>query len=116
MSVENIDAKELRDLIKNHEKEIEIVDIREPSETSIIKIKGSRLIPREELQSRINEIDWDKRVIFLCRSGARSKMVTDILSASGKNVTNLEYGIAECYFDGKGENLEIDKDNIDRYF
>ncbi|MEN7982394.1 MAG: rhodanese-like domain-containing protein [Nanoarchaeota archaeon] len=116
MTVKNIEADELRDLIKNNRDEIEIVDVREPQEADIIRIKNSKLIPMNELQSRINEIDWKKEVIFLCRSGARSKMIADILSKSGKEVTNLKYGIHECYADGKGENLEIDKKNIDRYF
>ncbi|MCW8965098.1 MAG: rhodanese-like domain-containing protein [Candidatus Pacearchaeota archaeon] len=116
MSVENIHANELRNLIKNHKDEIDIVDIREPSETNIIKIKGSKLIPMNELQKRLDEIDWNKKVIFLCRSGSRSGMITNMLSNIGKDVSNLQYGIAECYFKGKGENLVIDKENIDRYF
>lgn len=116
MVVENIDKNELRNLIKNHRDEIEIVDVRGPSETDIIKIRDSKLIPMNELQSRINEIDWNKKIVFLCRSGARSGMITNMLSQAGKDVSNLQGGIAECYFDGKGENLEIDSENIDRYF
>ncbi len=116
MTIKNISAEELRELIKNHRDKIEIVDVRETQETEIIRIKNSRLIPMNELQSRINEIDWSKQVIFLCRSGARSGMIANILSNSGKDVANLQHGIYECYADGKGENLEIDEDMIDRYF
>lgn len=116
MVVKNINADELRNLIKNHHDKIEIIDVREPSEHEIIKIKGSKLIPMNELQFRINEIDWNKEVIFLCRSGARSGMIANILSQMGKDVSNLQAGIYECFADGKGENLEIDEEMIDKYF
>lgn len=116
MAVKNINASELRDLIKNHFNEIEIVDVREPSEHEIIRIKNSKLIPMNELQNRLNEIDWGKEVIFLCRSGARSGMIVNMISQIGKDVTNLQAGIYECFADGKGENLEINEYMIDRYF
>jgi len=117
MSVKNISADELRKLIKNYREKIEIIDIREPEENKIIRVKDSKLIPLNELQQRINEIDWNKDVIFLCRSGARSKMITDILAKMGKEVSNLQYGIYECYADGKGENLEIlDNELVKEYF
>ena len=116
MSVKDINRSELRDLLKNHRNKIEIVDVREPSEHNIIRIKGSKLISMNELQSRINEIDFNKEVIFLCRSGARSRMIANLVSSMGKDVANLQYGIFECYEDGKGENLEIDEEAIDKYF
>lgn len=117
MTVKDISANELRDLIKNSRESIEIVDVREPEETNIIKIKDSKLIPLNEIQSRINEIDWNKEVIFLCRSGSRSKMISEILSKTGKSISNLKYGIYECYADGKSEHLEIpDKELVKGYF
>lgn len=117
MTVKNISANELRDLIKNSRDKIEIVDVREPEETDIIRIKGSKLIPLSEVKNRIDEIDWNKEVIFLCRSGSRSKMISEILSKTGKEVSNLKYGIYECYSDGKGENLEIpDEELVKEYF
>ena len=117
MTVKDISADELRELIKNYRDEIEIIDVREPSENKIIRIKGSKLIPLRELRSRIDEIDWNKEVVFLCRSGARSRMIADILSQTGKNVTNLRAGIYECYADGKGDNLEIPNEElVEEYF
>ena len=117
MTTKNIQAKELRELIKNNSDKIEIIDVREPDEYKLIHIKNSKLIPLNQLLSRINEINWNKKVIFLCRSGSRSKMIADILSKSGKNILNLKYGIYECYSDGKGDNLEIlDKNLLEIYF
>ena len=117
MSVKDINRSELRDLLKNHRNKIEIVDVYLFLAARVwIRIKGSKLISMNELQSRINEIDFNKEVIFLCRSGARSRMIANLVSSMGKDVANLQYGIFECYEDGKGENLEIDEEAIDKYF
>jgi rhodanese-related sulfurtransferase len=115
MSVQDIHANDLRELIKNKKDNLEIIDVRQSDEYQIIHIKGSKLIPMGEIQARIDEIDWDKEVVFVCRSGSRSKLVASLI-AVGREVKNLRYGIHECYADGKGGNLEIDEAMIERYF
>ena len=115
--IKNISADELRNLIKNEKDKLEIIDVREPDEYELIHIKNSKSIPMIEFQLRRNEIDWKKEVVFLCRSGGRSNAITQALSRAGKDISNLQYGIAECFIGGKGENLEILEDNlIERYF
>ncbi|MGD9276815.1 MAG: rhodanese-like domain-containing protein [Candidatus Pacearchaeota archaeon] len=116
MAVKNINANELRNLIKNHRDKIEIIDVREPSEHEIIRIKNSKLIPMNELQNHLNEIDWEKQVIFICRSGSRSRMIANLVSQMGRDVSNLQYGIYECFKDSKGENLEVNEEMTDKYF
>ncbi len=105
----------MRELIKNKKDQLEIIDVRQEDEFAIIHIKGSKLIPLGELQKRTSEIDWNKEVVFICRSGSRSAMAAFLVGA-GKNIQNLEYGIYECFAEGKGENLEIDEEMIGRYF
>lgn len=115
MSIQDINAQDLRELIKNKKDNLEIIDVRQPDEYKIIHIKGSKLISMDEVQARLDDIDWNKEVVFICRSGSRSKLVASLISG-GREVKNLRYGIYECYADGKGENLEIDKEMIERYF
>ena len=117
MPVTDIRAEDLRELIKNKKDQLEIIDVREPDEFAIIHIKGSKMIPMNELQARISEIDWNKEVVFICRSGNRSKLMAMVVAAGeGKDIKNLEYGIYECFTSGKGENLEVDENMIGRYF
>lgn len=116
MAVKNISAEELKDLIKNHNEEIQIIDVREPHEYEIIHIKNSKLIPLSELQSRLGEIDWNKEVIFLCRSGARSGRVANAFSQMGHDVLNVQGGIHEYFKEGKDENLEVDEESVKNYF
>jgi rhodanese-related sulfurtransferase len=115
MPVVDINAEKLRELIKNEKDNLEIIDVREPPEYAIIHIKNSKLIPMNELEERLDEIDWKKKVVFICRSGSRSKLMASLV-AKDKKILNLQYGIYECFTTGKGENLEIDATMIGKYF
>ena len=106
MPVIDIQAKELREMLRNNRGNVEVIDVREKDEYKELHIKGSKLIPMGEILQRINEIDWTKEVVFICRSGARSKMMANIMSAEGKEIKNLRYGIFECQENGGGEFLE----------
>jgi glyoxylase-like metal-dependent hydrolase (beta-lactamase superfamily II)/rhodanese-related sulfurtransferase len=76
--------------------EIQIVDVREPSEfsDSLGHIRGARLLPLSELASRIGEIAADRPVVTVCRSGARSAQATVLLQKAGvKQLANLAGGM-----------------------
>lgn len=115
MSVKNISANDLKVLLKNREN-LEMIDVREPSEYRIIHLKGSKSIPMNELQGRANEVDWTKEVVFICRSGARSGIMANLLSVQGHEINNLRSGIYECFMDKDCPDLEILKEEIDMYF
>ncbi|MCL5004470.1 MAG: rhodanese-like domain-containing protein [Patescibacteria group bacterium] len=91
--VKNISAEELRELIKSKGGDIEIIDVRQPEEYEESHIEGAKLIPLGELSERINEIDWNKEIIFMCRSGARSAVAANIAASLNKDCFNLEGGI-----------------------
>jgi rhodanese-related sulfurtransferase len=99
MSIQNIDGKKLKEMLANNPEELEIIDVREQDEYDVIKIKNSKLIPLSEIGLRISEIDWTKKVILVCRSGARSGYVAQALAASGKDTINLAGGIFELDLD-----------------
>lgn len=105
MGVKDIQAEELKELIKTKGKNLEIIDVREPFEYEEVHIKGSKSIPMGELLSHLNEIDWNKEVVFVCRSGNRSRLMSEIVAATGKEIKNLRFGILECDKEG-GEFLE----------
>lgn len=58
--------------------DIQIVDVREPSEFEFVNI-GGRLIPLSEIPDNISKIDRDKKVVFICKSGLRSLRAIEIL-------------------------------------
>ena len=114
MNVKNIEAQDLKELLKTRDK-IELIDVREPYEYDIIHITGSKLIPMGEIQDRVDEIDWTKEVIFICRSDARSSVIAQFLADNERNISNLRSGIYECYREGDCE-LEILQKEILNYF
>ena len=61
-----------------------------------VHIKGSKLIPMNELVRRIKEINWNKEVVFVCRSGSLRRLwrKSRILQALMLKIFNN--GILEC--------------------
>lgn len=72
-----------------------ILDVRTPQEHNNERIVESLLIPVQELESRIQELDSvkDKTIIAYCRSGNRSGVATEILRKNGFNAFNMSGGI-----------------------
>ena len=60
-------------------KELELVDVRQRYEYRITHLVNSKSIPLPEIEFRFEEIDSDKTVITLCRSGNRSKLAAEFL-------------------------------------
>lgn len=72
----------------------QLVDVREPSEVAEGSLPGAVNIPLGDLPARIGELDPDRRVVLLCRSGGRSGQAAEFLSASGfGDVVNLAGGM-----------------------
>jgi rhodanese-related sulfurtransferase len=71
-----------------------ILDVREPSEWDEIHVPGSTLIPLGQLESSLNQVPKDQKVVVICRSGNRSQTGRDILTSAGfENVTSVSGGI-----------------------
>jgi rhodanese-related sulfurtransferase len=71
-----------------------IVDVREPGETAICAIPGSRLIPMDEIQRRMAELDPDVETVVVCHHGIRSAHVIAHLESRGfTKLVNLRGGI-----------------------
>jgi adenylyltransferase/sulfurtransferase len=71
-----------------------LVDVREPYEYDICRIKGARLIPLGELPSRAGELDRGDEIVVYCHVGVRSTQAASFLRRSGfSNVRNLQGGI-----------------------
>lgn len=95
MAIQNITSYEFKTMLDKNPDELEIIDVREPDEHAAVKIRSSKLIPLSTIPMRVNEIDWNKKVILVCKSGARSSHIAKLLSNSGKDVHNLTGGIYE---------------------
>ncbi len=71
----------------------QFVDVREPDEVAQGTLPGTRNIPVGEIADRLSELESDKRVVVMCRSGGRSTTAAEILAAAGfGDVVNLSGG------------------------
>jgi rhodanese-related sulfurtransferase len=70
-----------------------LLDVREDWELKIASVPGIVHIPMGQVAARLAEIDRDKEVVVLCRSGRRSLDVAQYLQRQGYRVANLAGGI-----------------------
>jgi len=109
----DISSQELNHLITAGQ--AEIIDVREPDEFDLIRIKYSKLIPMGEIFDRLSEIEWDKKVVVVCRTGSRSRHVALKLGEFGESVLNLEKGIKELYINNSDHLVYADMSKVDDY-
>ncbi len=67
--------------------QVQIVDVRTPQEYEIFHLPNSINIPLNELERRVDEINFIKPVYAICQSGQRSKAAVHELQRKSKKAT-----------------------------
>ena len=117
MSIQNLSAEELRQRLREQPEHLEIVDVRQPLEFAAVHIRGSKLIPLDQFESRWGEIDWTKEVVFVCpqrrpqpphgarwpprpagRSGTCVSGFSSVTATARENFSEVPRGGVERYF------------------
>ena len=93
MMYKQINVNEFKQKYLQDPSSLEIIDVREQDEFNQIRIKGSKLIPMWELESKLNDIDWTKQVVFVCRTVSRSGYITQVLNEAGYDAVNLAWWV-----------------------
>jgi rhodanese-related sulfurtransferase len=71
-----------------------LLDVREAWELGIASLPQALHIPMAEIPARLGELDRNRDVVVMCRSGGRSLNVARYLEAQGyASVANLTGGI-----------------------
>ena len=72
-----------------------LLDVREPYEADIASIDADQLIPVDELEDRLDELDAEPgdEIVVHCRSGGRSAKATEFLREKGYDASNLAGGV-----------------------
>ncbi|WP_169309353.1 rhodanese-like domain-containing protein [Desulforhopalus sp. IMCC35007] len=87
-------AEEAVELLKNIDPFI--LDVRTPEEYQQFHVEGTYLVPIQELQGRISELESKKHedIFVYCATGNRSTVAAKILADQGfKRIYNLRYGV-----------------------
>ncbi|WP_010284866.1 sulfurtransferase TusA family protein [Bacillus timonensis] len=76
-------------------KDIVVLDVREAAEYAFSHIPKAISIPLGELDERMNELNADKEIYVVCRTGNRSDLASQKLTDKGfKNVMNVVPGMS----------------------
>lgn len=90
MFVPTVDVREAQELLADG---AALLDVRRADEWRAGHAPGAVHIPLDQLPARTGEIPADRRVVAVCRSGARSGRATRFLQRAGLDVVNLAGGM-----------------------
>ena len=93
-SLEEITATQLKQRL-DEGRDLQLIDVREPSEYEIARIPGTKLIPLGQVVTRLNEIDPSRETVVHCKGGVRSAKAIEALKKAGYpgRLLNLRGGI-----------------------
>jgi len=70
-----------------------LLDVRSSLEFEGERIEGARLIPLDELESRLDEVPGQAEVVVVCRTGIRAMIAAEALARAGRRARVLEGGM-----------------------
>jgi len=91
--VKEVGPKDLKRILDSGSK-VALLDVRQPFEYEMCHIGGSKLIPFEELERRMGELEKTAEIVVYCHVGVRSARAAEFLTSRGfKSIKNLRGGI-----------------------
>jgi rhodanese-related sulfurtransferase len=90
--VGHIDSAGLYGLLQA-QADVQVVDVREPSEHAQGVIEGATLLPMGQVRSRWQELDGSRPIHVICHMGGRSAMAASFLAQQGLRAVNVDDGM-----------------------
>jgi rhodanese-related sulfurtransferase len=100
----SISAVELDAKLKNGKRPL-VLDVRQREEYRSGHIAVAKLIPLNELGTRLKELPKEREIVCVCASGNRSSSATRALTKAGYNAINMKGGMSAW----RGANLPVKK-------
>jgi len=104
-----VSVKEAFELMQK-DTNVVLLDVRTPAEYrgELGHVKGSILIPVQELEGRLKELEpfRNRTILAICRSGNRSGRAAKLLNDKGFHVLNVEGGMLKW----NQEQLPVEKE------
>jgi rhodanese-related sulfurtransferase len=70
-----------------------LIDVREPQEFAAGHAPGAELVPLGQLSLELRNLPRDRDILFICRSGNRSGLATQIAERAGYRARNVRGGM-----------------------
>jgi rhodanese-related sulfurtransferase len=94
MNVKEIDASQLAKWVDEAGHKMRVIDVRQMEEIRTGTVPKAEALPLHTLPIKVNELSKDEKLVFVCRSGARSAQACMFLQQHGfSNVYNLRGGM-----------------------
>jgi len=91
---DEVTVQDMKKALDNPKLGIKVVDVREPDEYEIARVKGVPLLPLGELPKRFTELDPNRQYYIHCKNGARSMKALKFLRKQGfKYLKSVKGGI-----------------------
>lgn len=78
-----------------------VVDVRRPDEFVQAHVPGAKLIPLDELGTRLHEIPKGERVFLICAVGGRSLKAATALQSAGWDAVSVAGGTDQWVDEGR---------------
>jgi rhodanese-related sulfurtransferase len=93
-SIKEIEAPELAGMLDGQSGKLRVIDVRQMPEIAAGTVPGAEAVPLHTLPLRLDQLTRDEKLVFICRSGARSAQACMFLQQQGfDNVYNLRGGM-----------------------
>ncbi|MCW5942413.1 MAG: rhodanese-like domain-containing protein [Fimbriimonadaceae bacterium] len=89
--MKTITVPELKDRLERHEN-LQMIDVRSPSEFAAGHIPGAANMPMQEAESRLDDLNRRVPVVLVCQSGTRASMTCSFLADRHPDLIVLEGG------------------------
>jgi molybdopterin/thiamine biosynthesis adenylyltransferase/rhodanese-related sulfurtransferase len=91
---DEVTVQDMKKALDNPKLGIKVVDVREPDEYKIARVKGVPLLPLSELPKRFTELNPNQQYYIHCKSGARSMKALKFLRGQGfRHLKSVKGGI-----------------------
>jgi rhodanese-related sulfurtransferase len=81
--------------VQQRREELQILDVREDDEWAAGRVDGAVHIPLNQLPTRLGELDRDRPVVTVCRTGGRAGKAAEQLTAGGWSAEVMEGGMQQ---------------------
>ncbi len=99
--IQEVDASQLASMMDNEPESFRLIDVRSANEMVQGMLPGAEALPMHLVPLRIDELRDAPKIVFYCRTGARSAQVCAFLQQQGvNNVINLRGGIVDWHRNG----------------
>ncbi len=91
-----MNAAALHDYLQQCDEPPLLLDVRQPWEFDVCRIKGSHLIPMGQLPRKLAELDPEQEIVVICHHGIRSRQVGRYMESQGfGRIINLSGGVEQ---------------------